>query len=95
MTVKMAPIGEGEEAIDALITWYDDLIQGRAPSVARRRAIVTDLRRANFGAKSSLASDIDLLTRPDPAYLKTNSLLAIERLRQHRSAAERGKEDLR
>lgn len=80
-TVKKAD--QCETAVEALITWYDDFTQGRSPSVARRRAIVEELRRSDPHPEAMVACDIDLLARPDPAQLRTDSLLAIERLRRH------------
>ncbi len=78
---------EYASAIEALLGWYDDLTHGRAPTVARRRTIINDLRRAGTHPNPVVACAISHLTRPDPAHLRTNSLLAIEQLHHHTDGA--------
>lgn len=81
-------------ALDALITWYDDLAEDHAPAEVRLRDAVGQLFRAGPHPNSAAAADINLLVSHGPHHLNTQPLLAIERLRHlNQTGSSNGSDD--
>lgn len=68
-------------AVAGVVAWYDELLDGRTPSIIQLQHALDDLRHAGPFPPGPITDDVNRLLKPGPASARSDAIEAIERLR--------------